>query len=125
MIDVDDVRGVLLTHANGYGDVTFDERALDHLSEEWRRRFPNNGTRYRFYGRVAAIFSDGNHLVEVHSVRRGGDRRRGNTVRLDDRPVVLIEDDYLQRQRRDRRDRDRRDRDRRDRNADDSTNWRN
>ena len=128
VIDVDDIRGVFLPHANGYGDVTFDERVLDHLSAEWRRRFPSDGARYRFYGRVAAIFSDGNHLVEVHSVRRGN--RRDDSVRLNDRPVVLIEGDYLQRQRRDRdrrdrdrRDRDRRDRDRRDRNADDSTNW--
>ena len=120
VIDVDDVRGVLLPHANGYGNVTFDERALAQLSEAWRRRFPNNGIRYLFYGRVVAVFSDSNHLVEVHSVRRGD--RRGDTVRLNDRPVALIEGDYLHRQ---RRDRDRRDRDRRDRNVDDSTNWRN
>ena len=111
VIEVSDIRGVLLTHARGYGNVTFDERALAMLGTEWRQRFPTDrGQRYRFSGRVAAIFSDANHLVEVQSVRRGR-----VIERLSDRPVALVHGDHLEKQRRDRRDRRRRDRDRRDR----------
>ena len=109
IIEVGNIRGVLMTHAHGYGRVTFDERALDLLGTDWQQRFPTaRGQRYRFSGRVVAVFSDHNHLVEVQSVRRG----RGDNERLSDRPVVLIQGSYLERQRRDRRDRDRRRRDR-------------
>ena len=104
VIEVRDIRGVLLTHARGYGNVTFDERALKLLGIKWQRRFPTDrGQRYRFRGRVVAIFSDANHLIAVRSVRRG----RGDTVRLNDRPVALVHGDQLERQ---RRDRDRRER---------------
>ncbi len=119
VIEVRDIRGVLLTHARGYGNVTFDERALAMLGTEWQQRFPTDrGQRYRFSGSIAAIFSDANHLVEVQSVRRG----RGTIEHLSDRPVALVHGDHLERQRRDRRDRRDRDRRRRDRRDPGSTN---
>lgn len=113
VIDVNDIRGVLMTHSHDYGNVTFDERAIDLLSTEWQQRFPTGrNQRYRFRGRVVAVFSDNNHLVEVRSVRRG----RGDRERLRDRPVVLVNGSHLERPQRDRRDRDRR----RDRNVNSS-----
>lgn len=122
VIDVRDISGVLLTHSRGYGNVTFNERALTMLGTEWQQRFPTDrGQRYRFHGRVAAMFSDNNSLVEVISVRRGD--RRSRVDHLSDRPVVLMHGDHLERQRRER-DRRRRDRDR-DHNADTSSNWQN
>lgn len=94
VIDVNDVSGVLLTHSRGYGKVSFTEDMLAHLSKEWRKRFPRSeNRRYRFYGRVAALFSDGWQLVEVYAVRSG----RGARRHLDDRPVALISSNHLPR----------------------------
>ena len=108
VIELGDISGVLLSHSRVYGNVTFNARALAYLDAEWQQRFPTDrGQRYRFYGRVAAVFSDANRLIEVHSVHYG----RGNAKRLDNRPVALLHSDHLaphhDRERRRDRDRDR------------------
>ena len=96
VIDVDAIRGVLLSHAKGYRHVTFSGRVLEQLHVRWRRHFPRNTKPHHiFYGRVVAIFSDDHQLVEAYSVRKG----RNNMSRLRNRPVALLHKDDLRRQR--------------------------
>ena len=112
VVEVRDIRGVLMTHSNAYGNVLFDERALPHLGSEWQQRFPtDNGQRYRFYGKVAAAFTNMHRIIAVHAVRHGSDRRRGHVERLREPLVALLHTDFLDPHTDRDRDRDRRRRD--------------
>ena len=91
VVDVDDIRGVVLFHIGSYGK-SFTESALHHLGEEWQQRFPTaNGQVYKFMGGVLAGFSDNTVLFEVREVSR----EAKEPTPLHDRPLVLIDKRYL------------------------------
>ena len=49
VIDVDDIRGVILTHSHTYRWGSLNESAIHKLSEEWQQRFPTaDGQVYKF-----------------------------------------------------------------------------
>jgi len=92
VIDVDDIRGVILTHSKHYGWESFNESALHKLGEEWQQRFPTaDGQVYKYSGPVLLVFSDNNVLIKVHEVSRGGNE----PTPLQDHPLVLIDKRYL------------------------------